>query len=105
MIYETFKKLNKEYPERSDMSFDEELSYVEDCFDTYEHIGFTETFNTTFDDKAEYNGMKFTVDGRLSYANGEADIECLPMWHITMENGDKIDAYPEEICKAEANKT
>ncbi len=103
MKYETFEELNKNYPEREEMDFDEEVSYVADCFDTYEHTGFSDVFQTPYDENADCNGMKFTVDGRVSYSNGEADLECLPMWHITLENGKHIDAYPEEICKVERN--
>lgn len=35
---------------------------------------------------------------RLDDKKNGADLECLPMWHIQFENGDKIAAYPEEIC-------
>ena len=46
--------------------------------------------------------MKFTVLGRVKEITEDkengADLECLPMWHIQFENGDKIAAYPEEIC-------
>ena len=34
MIYASLKELNKNYPERDKQTFEEELSYVEDCFDT-----------------------------------------------------------------------
>lgn len=102
MIYTNWEDLYREYnKERSDMSFDEEVSFVEDCFDSYEHWGFAQTFKTPYEDKAKYNGMKFTVDKRLSYTEDDVDLEVLPMWKIKMENGDVIDAYPEEICLAE----
>lgn len=104
MIYQDFRTLNKAYPNpREEMGFDEEVSFVEDCFDTYEAIGFCETFDTPYEDYAKYKGMTFTALGRVSYSKGEADIETLPMWHIKLENGKEIDAYPEEICKAERN--
>lgn len=101
MVYENFEKLNAQYPERDDMSFEEELEYVKDCFDTYENIGFTDTFQTPYEDKAKYNGMRFSVVKRLSYVENDTDLECLPMWRIKFENGEEIDAYPEEICEAE----
>ena len=101
MVYKDFDELNKAHGcDRNEMDFEQELMYVEDCFDTYEAIGFTQTYESPYEDKS-HNGQKFTVDGRLSYSEGEADLECLPMWHITFENGDKADAYPEEICIAE----
>lgn len=104
MVYKDFEELNKDYDkERSDMNFEEELCYVTDCFDTYEALGFKDTFESPYEDKASYNGQVFTVTGRLLYSEGEADIECLPMWHIKFNDGTEIDAYPEEICIAENN--
>ena len=104
MVYKDFEALNNSYEnDRNDMGFEEELMYVEDCFDTYEATGFAETFESPYEENKAYEGLKFSVDGRLSYSAGEADLECLPMWHITFENGVKIDAFPEEICVAERN--
>ena len=49
--------------------------------------------------------MKFTVLGRVKEITEDkengADLECLPMWNIQLENGDIMAAYPEEICLAE----
>ncbi len=103
MVYANFKMLNDEYAnkDRSDMSFDEQVSYVEDCYDTYEALGFNDTFTTQTEEMWDRIGERFTVIGRLSYVKGEADLEVLPMWHIKFEDGTLIDAFPEEICKAE----
>ncbi len=102
MVYKNFEELNARYGhERSMMSAEEERLYVQDCFDTYEAIGFCKTFDSPYDDQAKYNGQEFSVEGRLSVENGEVDPECLPMWHIRFGNGAIIDAYPEEICLAE----
>ena len=105
MVYGSFDKLNAEYSkDRNDMDFEEEIAYVADCFDTYESLGFVSKFQSPYSENKAYCGMAFTVDGRVSYSAGEADIECLPMWHITLENGEHINAYPEEICKAEQSR-
>lgn len=102
MIYKNFYELNKAYnKERSKMSFEEELSYIEDCFDTHEALGFRDTFESSYAEGDYYNGMKFTVDGRCQYVDGDIeDLSSLPRWHITLEDGTKIDAYPEDICLA-----
>ena len=93
---------------REDMDEDREEEWVAFCFDAYEADGFKETFGTPYYDKGEYDGMKFTVLGRVpniknDFENG-ADLECLPMWHIKLENGLEMDAYPEEICLSETDE-
>lgn len=84
---------------------DEERTFVDECFNTYEYIGFAKTFETPYSDKRKYKGMKFTVLGRVKEFSEEEkegnDLECLPMWKIQFENGDITDAYPEEICLVE----
>lgn len=101
MVYNSFRELLDDYPTRDKMSFEEEIAFVEDAFDTYEHIGFADTFQSPYEECEEYNGLSFKVLGRVSYSAGEADLEVLPMWHILLENGRKVDAYPEEICLEE----
>ena len=84
------------------MTESEEKNFVNDCFELYEHIGFADTFGTPYTGEKKYLGMKFTVLGRVKEITEDkengADLECLPMWYIQFENGDKIAAYPEEIC-------
>ena len=90
---------------RDDLSEDEERNFVNDCFDTYEKIGFADTFGTPYTGEKKYKGMRFTVLGRVKEITEDkengADLECLPMWNIQFENGDIMAAYPEEICLAE----
>ena len=74
--------------------------YIEDCFDMYETEGFTDTFNSPYEQYRELNGMPFKVLRRGSVEDGW-DIETLPAWKITFEDGLIIDAFPEEICKIE----
>ena len=98
MIYKNMDELNDCYAiPREEMSFVKELLYVEDCFDTYENIGFCDTYINCFEDSNEHNGMSFKVNRRVTA--DEVDMEELPMWEITFENGDIDFALPEEICK------
>lgn len=112
-MYSNFEDLNKAYglnndlKTRAEMNKSEEKAFVNDCYDTYEYLGFAETFETPYTDKEKYNGMKFTILDRvkeLSVDKDGADLECLPMWNIQFENGDKMTAYPEEICLAERSR-
>lgn len=106
-----FEELHKKYgfnnsnKTRDDLTEDEDHSFVNDCFDTYEHIGFAETFGTPYTGEKKYVGMRFTVLCRVKEITEDsengADLENLPMWHIQFENGDTMAAYPEEICLAE----
>lgn len=104
MIYKTFMELYSHHrtTDRSFMDETEERAWNEDCFDTYENIGFCETFYSEDEDMQKYIGMKFEVKRRLD--ESEVDRESLPMWHITFENGDECDAFPEEICIYERRK-
>lgn len=107
-MYTNFNDLHKAYgldnpnKTRDCLSYEEKKAFVEDCFNTYEHIGFADTFISPYTGTNEYNGMKFSVIGRVREIDG-ADIECLPIWKIKFENGDTVQAYPEEICIAERN--
>lgn len=110
MKYTNFEDLNKAYGidnkkiTRDDLDYETEKSYVNDCYDTYEHIGFADSFATPYTGEMKYRGMKFSVLSRvkeLSEDENGADLECLPMWNIKLENGHEMAAYPEEICLAE----
>ena len=106
-----FKELHKRYgfdnpnKTRDDLLEDEDRKFVNECFDIYEHIGFADTFGTPYTGEKKYVGMGFTVLGRVKEITEDkengADLECLPMWHIRLESGDIMAAYPEEICLAE----
>lgn len=107
-MYENFKELHKAYGfdnpyrTRDNLTENEERNFVNDCFELYEHIGFAETFGTPYTGEKKYLGMKFTVLDRVKEITEDkengADLECLPMWYIQFENGDKMAADPEEIC-------
>lgn len=104
---ELYKKygLNNPNKSRENLPEAEKRKFVSDCFDTYEHIGFAETFRTPYEEEQKYVGMKFKVINRVKDitkdSDNGADLECLPMWNIKFENGDTMSAYPEEICLAE----
>lgn len=114
MPYKTFTDLHKAYgfdgPEktREDLTEEEERAFVEDCFDTYELTGFSETFHSPYGSMRKYNGMGFTVVERVGESPEDesgADLSCLPIWRIRLENGEATHALPEEICIAEERKT
>lgn len=110
-MYNSFEELHKAYgfnspyKTRDDLTEDEERKFVNDCFETYEHIGFADTFDTPYSGESKYIGMYFTVLGRVKEITEDkdngSDLECLPMWNIQFKNGETIAAYPEEICLAE----
>ena len=110
MRYNTFKELHKNYINCSDnypldidrdkMDDDTHKAFVKDCFDTYEGIGFAETYSGPYTEYEDRKGMKFKVDRRCTVED-DIDLICLPMWKITFEDGFQINAEPEEICLAE----
>lgn len=74
------------------------MKRAEYWFNRYEKTGFLDTFDSPYETGHKYNGMRFKV---LSRCGEGWDSECLPAWNIQLENGDKLEAYPEEICKSE----
>ncbi|KKN74905.1 hypothetical protein LCGC14_0386540 [marine sediment metagenome] len=56
---------------------------------------FRKTFTTPYEQYAHLEGLGFTVLGELTDA--ERDPEVGPMYHIQLEDGGKIAAWPEEI--------
>ena len=109
-MYTNFKDLHKAYgfdnpnKSREHLTEEEERAFVNDCYDTYEHIGFAETFGTPYTGEKHLLGKNFTVIGRvMEYPEDKngADLECLPMWKIRFEDGFEMVAYPEEICLEE----
>ena len=111
-MYTNFDDLDKAYglrdgaKTREDLTEEELKAFINDCFDTYEHIGFAETFDTPYSDMKDLVGQKFTILGRvkeLEEGKEGVDLECLPMWNIRFESGFETAAYPEEICLTERN--
>jgi hypothetical protein len=96
--------------DRQDMTMEQEIEFVNQCFDNYEKEGFSKVFVSPYDYTDEISnrqGASFKVIGRTKMRtetdNGEAtaDLECLPMWQIQFEDGKVISAYAEEIIPSE----
>ena len=105
MKYNSFLELEQAYETIliNEMSFEDELRYRTDCFDTYEGIGFTDTFDSPYEDKSKFNGKPFKVVRRMSYTEDNIDLECLPKWIISID-GEEIEAYPEEALWQKLSK-
>ena len=107
-MYNNFEELNAAYPNlntEEGLSLEEMHMYVQDSFDLYEKLGFKDEFDTPYEDYQKYNGKSFEVVRRMSYADDDIDLECLPKWVIRFEDGVEIEAWPEEICKTEETET
>lgn len=96
-----WEELEEKFPEnREEMSEDREREYVNYCFDLYEaKEKMAETFWTPFEGYKEKEGQTFKVLWRVD--ESDCDLCALPMWHIALEDGTEIDAYPEEIFERE----
>lgn len=94
---------------REEMSREQEISFVNECFDKYEKEGFSKVFISPFDlgGKVNRQGTPFKVLCRVrpltETDNGDetADLETLPLWKIQFEDGETMGAYPEEIIPSE----
>lgn len=86
---------------REHMTVEEERMFVEYWFNNYEETGFLEKFHQVYDETDAFNNKPFKVLSRCK--EGEWNLECLPAWNIEFENGETLEAYPEEICKLEQN--
>lgn len=60
---------------------------------------FKKTFQSPYDQYKHKNGIKFKVIRKITKPTKLIDFECLPMYSIQFEDGDKILAWPEEIEK------
>ena len=77
----------------------ERLALLDDFYEVIESFGFAEQFRSPYRQYMRYNGMKFNVDRRVTPDEVPAnELDKLPMWHITLQNGEKIQAVPEEIA-------
>lgn len=96
---------NKEFNEkwngryRPGMELSETREYISDCFDMFETEGFCNLFESPYGNMKENNGKTFKVIRRCT--EKDWDVECLPAWVIEFQDGQRIDALPEEICKIE----
>lgn len=95
----SLEELLKNDISRENMTVEEERMFVEYWFNNYEETGFLEKFHQVYDETDDFNNKPFKVLSRCK--EGEWNLECLPAWNIKFENGDTLEAYPEEICKLE----
>mgnify|MGYP003538590836 CR=1 FL=1 len=100
----TVEQLIAENISRTEMTYEEEVAFVNYWYDKYEKEGFCNTFLSPYMQYKRYNGQGFDVLKRVSIdgdANLVFDLECLPVWNIRFAGGFETFAYPEEICLAE----
>lgn len=98
--------------QRENMTWEQEVSYVNELFDKYENEGFSKVFISPYDLGGTVNrqGTTFKVLGRLrpmtETDNGDdtAALETLPLWKIQFEDGEIMGAYPEDIIPSEIRK-
>lgn len=101
----TLEELLENNIQRIDMTHEEELLFVDYCYDFYEKGGFKDTFTSPFElypEQKQHENQKFQVIKRC-IPNKDFDIDSLPMWKIKFEDGYEMEAYPEEITKTEEN--
>lgn len=58
---------------------------------------FKDTFSTQHDQYAARDGQPFEVVEKITEANDKFDAEVLPMYRIRFEDGEVIDAFPDEV--------
>lgn len=82
--------------DRSDLSFEDELEYVNDWYELGKSLP-TKPLEPNFTDYAKYKGQSFEIVDTVSYVNDNADLETLPLWKIQVPDGTLIWADCNEI--------
>jgi hypothetical protein len=82
--------------DRSDLSFEDELEYINDWYELGKSLP-TKPLEPNFTDYAKYKGQSFEIVDTVSYVNDDADLETLPLWKIKMPDGTLIWADCNEI--------
>lgn len=97
----TWEDMKHKYPmERKEMTREQEQEWLADCYFLYEKEGFARCFWSQADDNKKYHEKPFIVIRRTEEKDG-FDMECLPAWRIQFEDGEFLDAYPDEIIPSE----
>ena len=60
--------------DRSDLSFEDELTYVDDWYELSKSLP-TKPFEPNFTDYAKYKGQSFEIVDTVSYVNDDVDLE------------------------------
>lgn len=93
------EKWGEDTVDRNMMDGETHLSFVEDLYDAYEATGFVPFFQAISGNDG-YDGNRFDVVGRVPTDDPNWDLENLPAWRISFDDGNEIEAFPEEICFA-----
>ena len=62
---------------------------------------FTARFSTPYEQTKRHNGKRFRVLGVVTQPDATHDAEVLPMYVIELEDGDILEAWPEEVLVAD----
>lgn len=95
----SYKELLEKWGEeldRNELSFEDELDYINDWYHLGENFP-TKPFEPNFSDYNKYKGQEFIIQGTVSYVLDDVDLEALPMWKIKMPDGEIIWADCSEI--------
>lgn len=96
----SWAELKAKYPmDRSEMSEEEEVAFVNDCFRLYEKEGFSPKYWSPFMDEAERVGQAVEIVGRIE-ADTAHDLSVLPMWKARLA-GAEFEVFPEEVIPSE----
>ena len=68
-----------------------------DCDHTIAPASFAETFRSPYSQYASRRGETFTVERIIMAPDVDHDAEVLPMYGIRFEDGEAIEAWPEEV--------
>ena len=93
----TYKELLKKWgdcPDRQKMSVEQEREYVTDWYKVGKHLP-KKPFSPLCADDEAYRGQDFTIIGCLQ--EEEADLECLPIWRICMNDDRELEVLCDEI--------
>lgn len=56
-----------------------------------------DTFDSPYKQHAERNGQPFEIVKTIDKPDSEHDVAVLPMYGIRFEDGEEIEAWPEEV--------
>ncbi len=105
VLMRSLKELLDAKVNRDEMTKEEEKVFVEHLFSVYEREGFAKILVSPYAGIRERNGQKIKVVSRVKPLEedqeGGADLECLPMWYIQFDDGQKMAAYADEIIPSE----
>ena len=69
----------------------------QDWWSSHPRAGTMARFESPYDQYRERNGQTIEIVRRIEEADAEHDEEVLPMFIVRFEDGEEIEAWPEEI--------